>query len=134
MESRRTCRHIPLTAVAFLAGGLAFAGCKSDQTTGVNAGPKGTFKGTLVGASVSGVLTINFPTAAAAPVASVVHLALMGTEAATAVSRTLLLQNGGGTVSLAGSYDPNATPQLTLSGGPPNYTITGSFASNQQFS
>lgn len=113
-----------LTGLAALTA-LALGACKSD-TTGPGATPTGVYKGTIVGSAVSGVLTITFPAAAAAPVASSVRFSAMGSEASTPITGSLKLQGSSTPITLVGTYDP-ATGALSLSGG--SYIFTGTYAS-----
>jgi N-acetylneuraminic acid mutarotase len=131
----------PRAVAAVVLATLALAACSSKNAAGPTqqAGPSGTFTGTLVGGSLSGVLTLNFPASVSAVVASrarftVVPVAEASTVAAAATSVTgSLAVTGGSTYTLSGTYDPSANPQLSVSGS--GYTITGSYsAANGQFS
>ena len=103
--------------------------CSSDLTsTGPSAGPTGSFKGTLVGANVSAVLTVIFPgSTASVPSRRVRFYIVPAANAAAApisVTGTLAIV-GDGSFSLDGTYDASANPQLTVTGG--GYTITGNY-------
>jgi hypothetical protein len=121
-----------VTALAALAA-LALAECKGSKATGPAgpAVPSGAFRGTLVGSSAGGVLTLNFPaalqTAARRARFTIVPVADAASVAAATTMTGSLAITGGPTYTLTGAYDPNATPQLTVSGG--GYTITGNYSS-----
>ena len=115
---------------------LATAGCGGSSSTSPYTGPTGTFKGTLVGESGSGVLTLSFPASSASRSVSPSRFALVReAEAASGpvtVTGTLVL-TGGSTIQLTGTYNASAEPQLVLAGG--GYGLTGDYTSkNGQFS
>ena len=112
-----------------ISTGLLLAACKGSETsTGPSAGPTGSFKGTLVGANVSAVLTVIFPgSTASVPSRRVRFYIVPAANAAAApisVTGTLAIV-GDGSFSLDGTYDASANPQLTVTGG--GYTITGNY-------
>lgn len=106
---------------------LALGACKNNATGPGTTAPTGVYKGTIVGSAVSGVLTITFPAAAAAPAESPVRFSAMGSEASTPITGTLKLQGSSTTITLTGTYDPSGATQLNLSGG--SYVITGNYTS-----
>src|SRR6266849_1039069 len=112
-------------AASWVVAALVLAGCKS-STSPSTSGPTGLFKGTFVSGGASGVLTLTFPAAAptilAASLLPLPHFPTAAAAAATSITGTLAL-TGGGTVTLNGSYDASANPQLTVAGG--GYTISG---------
>jgi len=115
---------------------LAAAGCGGSDSTAPPTGPTGSFKGTLVGESGSGVLTLSFPASAAMRSASPSRFALVREADAASgpitVTGTLAL-TGGSTVQLTGTYNADANPQLVLAGG--GYGLTGNYtATNGVFS
>ena len=121
-----------------LGTGLMLAACKgSEKSTGPSGGgPTGSFTGTLVGASVSAVLTVTFPGSTASAPARRVRFSIVRVANAAAapisVTGTLAIA-GDGSIALTGTYDGSANPQLTVAGG--GYTITGNYtAANGQFS
>ncbi len=122
-------------AASWVVAALVLAGCKS-STSPSTSGPTGLFKGTFVSGGASGVLTLTFPAAAptilAASLLPLPHFPTAAAAAATSITGTLAL-TGGGTVTLNGTYDASANPQLTVAGG--GYTISGNFtAASGQFS
>ncbi|HKX02136.1 MAG TPA: hypothetical protein VJX71_06530 [Methylomirabilota bacterium] len=122
-----------------ISAGLMLAACKgSEKSTGPSGGPTptGSFKGTLVGANVSAVLTVTFPGSTASAPARRVRFSIVPVANAAAapisVTGTLAII-GDGSVTLDGTYDASANPQLTVVGG--GYTITGNYtATNGVFS
>jgi len=118
--------------------GLMLAACKGAGTsTGPSAGgPTGSFKGTLVGANLSAVVTLTFPasTASVPPRRARFSLVPAANAAAAPISITGTLDIvGDGSMTLNGTYDASANPQLTVAGG--GYTITGNYtAANGQLS
>jgi hypothetical protein len=116
-----------LTGLATVTA-LALGACKSSTAPGITT-PTGVYKGTIVGSAVSGVLTITFPAAAAAPIPNSVQYSAMGSEAGPPTG-TLKLQGSGTTITLTGTYDA-VHDTLKLSGGTPSYAFVGVYASNK---
>lgn len=120
--------------LAVLAGALAAVGCSSSTSPPPATGPTGVFRGTLVGSTQSGVLSLTFPGAsgdthfASSSRFSLIRIAEAATTSVS-VTGTFTI-TGGGTVALTGSYDANASPQLTLTGG--GYTLTGNYTASSQ--
>jgi len=122
-----------------ISTGLMLAACSGKTATAPSSGPTGSFKGTLVGADVSAVLTIAFPSSAASLPSRKAHFSIVPAANAAAapisVTGTLAIV-GDGAFSLSGTYDGSANPQLTVTtvtGG--GYTITGNYtATNGVFS
>ena len=128
-------RSRPLARLLAVAAALAAAGCGGSSSTSPYTGPTGTFKGTLVGESGSGVLTLSFPASSASRSVSPSRFALVReAEAASGpvtVTGTLAL-TGGSTIQLTGTYNASAEPQLVLAGG--GYGIAGDYTqTNGQF-
>src|SRR5437899_8797729 len=121
-----------------IGAGLTLAACNTGKSTAPSAptGPTGSFKGTLVGANVSAVVTLTFPSSAASVVARQPSgfLVRVANAAAAPISVTgTLAIVGDGSFALDGTYDASANPQLTVIGG--GYTITGTYtATNGVFS
>src|SRR3989442_9049135 len=113
-----------------IGAGLTLAACNTGKSTAPSAptSPTGSFKGTLVGANVSAVLTVIFPgSTASVPSRRVRFYIVPAANAAAApisVTGTLAIV-GDGSFSLDGTYDASANPQLTVTGG--GYTITGNY-------
>ena len=122
-----------------ISTGLMLAACSGKTATAPSSGPTGSFKGTLVGANVSAVLTVIFPGSAASLPSRKAHFSIVPAANAAAapisVTGTLAIV-GDGAFSLSGTYDGSANPQLTVTtvtGG--GYTITGNYtATNGVFS
>src|SRR3989442_14731348 len=121
-----------------IGAGLTLAACNTGKSTAPSAptSPTGSFKGTLVGANVSAVLTVIFPgSTASVPSRRVRFYIVPAANAAAApisVTGTLAIV-GDGSFSLDGTYDSSANPQLTAIGG--GCTVTGnSTATNGAFS
>jgi hypothetical protein len=115
---------------------LAAAGCGGSDSTSPYTGPTGNFKGTLVGESGSGVLTLSFPASAAIRSASPARFAFVReAEAASGpvtVTGTLAL-TGGSVIQLTGTYNASGNPQLVLAGS--GYGLAGNYtATNGVFS
>ncbi len=128
----------PVSLVRLLAAAvtLATVGCGGSSSTAPPTGPTGEVKGTLVGESGSGVLTLSFPASVATRSPSPSRFALVRTAEAASVPVTVtgtLTLTGGGVVQLTGTYDAGANPQLVLAGG--GYGLTGNYtATNGEIS
>lgn len=117
-----------LAVLAALA--VAFTGCKS-STAPKTQQPSGVYKGTLVGAGASGVLTVTFPVAAVAAglvtPARISFVRVAYAAAAISVTGSLVI-TGGSTIALTGTYNASANPQLSIAGG--GYAITGNYSAS----
>ena len=118
-----------LARLLVVGAALATAGCGGSDSTSPSTGPTGTFKGTLVGASGSGVLTISFPASVAMRFVVPSRFTLVRVAEAAGgpvtVTGTLAL-TGGSTVQLTGTYNASGNPQLVLAGG--GYGLAGNYS------
>jgi hypothetical protein len=90
-----------------------------------------------VSGGTSGVLTLTFPAASgvilAASILPFPNLNLAAAAAATSITGMLAITGVSTPVTLNGTYDASANPQLTVAGG--GYTISGNYtAASGQFS
>ncbi|HXE60317.1 MAG TPA: hypothetical protein VN607_06400 [Gemmatimonadaceae bacterium] len=136
MRSRHlTWRSVSLARLLAVSALAATAACGS-SSTGPSNGPKGTFKGTLVGEDGSGVLTISLSNSVASRSATTSTFSFVQVaQAATGVvpvTGTLSL-TGGSVIQLTGTYNASGNPQLLLAGS--GYGLAGNYsATNGVFS
>jgi hypothetical protein len=107
-----------------LVTAVATSSCSSSEpaSDAPKAGTSGAYRGLLTGPAETGVLDVTLPASGTSATTS--HP--LAAPAPAAVTGTISLVGGGGSISLTGSYDP-ATGTLTLSGTTSRgtYSLTG---------